>query len=103
MSRRLKKQESKVKLSRENSDKSRGGNCEQLPTFSFVHLTNNKIYNFSYFRSSQEKERIEAKSKLYDRLEEISSKEWSHWLMRRKEMVDVKNSNSQELESNQLA
>lgn len=42
---KIKPQEVKTKLSKRNiEEKSRGGNCQQYPAFSFLHLTNNKKY-----------------------------------------------------------
>jgi len=80
LSKRLKEQKSKVKISRDIATKSVGESCEQYPTFSFLHLTTNKKHNFSYFGTSQKTDLQKTQKNCLDRLIEISNKDWRSWL-----------------------
>lgn len=77
---KLKSQSVNTKLSKKQvEEKTRGGNCQQYPAFSFLYLTTNKRYTFDYFgKSKQEKLRVRAE--LHDRLETISQKSWRDWI-----------------------
>lgn len=52
--------------------------CSQNPSFSFEHLTLNGGFNFEYF-GKDSRARLEAKSAVYDRLQDISSQSWLYW------------------------
>ena len=55
----------------------RGGDCPQMPAFSFEFLTANKSYNLSYFPDAFS--RREASEGILLRLSEICSNNWQYW------------------------
>lgn len=73
---RLKKLENHVKIRKDDIVRRRGSDCDQFPTFSFLHLTTNKRHNFNYLTEQIH----QTKAILYDRLEEISQHDWKYWL-----------------------
>lgn len=55
----------------------RGGDCPQVPAFSFAYLTTNKEFTSYYF--SDVNDRRIAIENIYNRLTEIGMYNWLHW------------------------
>lgn len=55
----------------------RGGNCPQVPAFSFAYLTTNNTYNLNYF--SDDNDKRTAITNIHERLLEICQNNWRHW------------------------
>ena len=73
---------SKVKKHTENNKISRtavkrGGNCPQIPAFSFAYLTANNIFNLNYFTDTNDKKA--AIENIFERLLEICQNDWKYW------------------------
>jgi hypothetical protein len=55
----------------------RGGDCPQIPAFSFAYLTNNSSHNLEYFSDPNDKRT--AIENVYIRLVEIGKRNWLYW------------------------
>jgi hypothetical protein len=55
----------------------RGGDCPQVPAFSFGYLTTTKKYTLGYISDSND--RRTAIENVYNKLAEIGTENWLHW------------------------
>lgn len=79
----LKRSKQKPKIKQSTAKEQR--HCPDFPSFSFIHLTKNKNYNFEYF-SKNKSELKEKQANLTKRLIEISQEPWDNWNHRRKDI-----------------
>ena len=77
--------------------------CPEDPSFSFIHLTKNKDYNFEYFSSKMRKNLEVKQADLTKKLIEISQQTWETWYNLRKEKgVETLNYNQIHFSPNNL-
>lgn len=73
---RLKKKCGSHKLSKDVATNYKCGNSEEYVLISFAFVTENKKYNFDYFRDSMHREEIAARRSLDRLLNELSINTW---------------------------